>query len=727
MSFTPLRRTAILPPDAVVGQPYSLPDSQLCRTCRDAVAELSSAEQPLDISEFRHHPAEHDLGTFGDLQERKGCPLCQLVATGLAQICPPYARPLRQDEQVYLTTDTVRSEEIHVSTSRGFVGTIEDTENGFNFRQHTLPENTIASVRSVPCTCCTLPKRMCHNSSSQIDSVAVCAWIKNCESNHQRCRDQRDTTSRGKRALYPSILVDVNRACLVLVNMPPRYCALSYVYGGRQIFKTSKANFKELQQSNSLSSDLVHLPVVIRDAIAFTARIGERYLWTDALCIIHDDQEEHNDQIECMDIIYSQAVITLAIVSGEHADQPIPGVLPHSRNPLPSTKLWDRNIVFCPVPVHLELRDSPYEQRAWTLQERLLSPRILLVTNSGVSFSCRERSHLEFAGISDPEELESAFSLYSGVNPLNFHFPLDDDEANQIGHEGIDGMTPQSRWTIYFDLVRIYSQRKLTYESDILIAFSGIQVVLSEKLYHTPFFAGIPNLAMTIALHWIPGVKETDDQIMSTSTPMKRRGDCPSFSWIGWTAPVQWLEAVCLPKWWQFEENAELNVDPRSSHLNGKADMTSWVGFSTEICKEIVYPERLLNPGDEYPLPLIKVFDLRGRWCGRLCDCSTASIDSSPNSDVELLLLSTCAARAIRIWDPEGEGPLNKAELYRSSFDTDVFQTSRPDGTAARLVNLLLVKPVNVTRDSFHRVALCQIHEDVWQSLRMISRGITLE
>lgn len=86
------------------------------------------------------------------------------------------------------------------------------------------------------------------------------------------------------------------------------------------------------------------MSVVISDAMALTESLGkqylgEQYLWIDALCIINDRENNDINEVECMDVIDNQALLTLAIVSVEHAEQPVLGVLPGSRSPLPRTQL----------------------------------------------------------------------------------------------------------------------------------------------------------------------------------------------------------------------------------------------------------------------------------------------------------------------------------------------------------------------------------------------------
>ncbi|KAF2105756.1 heterokaryon incompatibility, partial [Lophiotrema nucula] len=89
-----------------------------------------------------------------------------------------------------------------------------------------------------------------------------------------------------------------------------RYLALSYVWGGPQGFQNVQATQKALQKPGSLSTSHP-LPQTIRDAMDFASAVGEQYLWIDSLCIVQNDEDGKMLQVNAMDQIYSQALVTI--------------------------------------------------------------------------------------------------------------------------------------------------------------------------------------------------------------------------------------------------------------------------------------------------------------------------------------------------------------------------------------------------------------------------------
>jgi hypothetical protein len=81
--------------------------------------------------------------------------------------------------------------------------------------------------------------------------------------------------------------------------------------------------------------------------------------------------------------------------------------------------------------------------------------------------------------------------------------------------------------SVYWSLVRGYSKRSLSYQSDAEKAFGAVIQEFS-RAFDGGFFYGIPTLIFDYCLFWsfAPG-----------SVP-KRRKEFPSWSWLGWETEV---------------------------------------------------------------------------------------------------------------------------------------------------------------------------------------------
>jgi hypothetical protein len=60
------------------------------------------------------------------------------------------------------------------------------------------------------------------------------------------------------------------------------WVALSYCWGGESIFKLKASNIHDMLSGIPLEN----FPATLRDAVHITRRLGLRYLWIDALCIL---------------------------------------------------------------------------------------------------------------------------------------------------------------------------------------------------------------------------------------------------------------------------------------------------------------------------------------------------------------------------------------------------------------------------------------------------------
>jgi hypothetical protein len=94
------------------------------------------------------------------------------------------------------------------------------------------------------------------------------------------------------------------------------YLALSYCWGKVEVVGTLKENVQGFH--DELPWD--DLPQTIKDAITATKRLGIRYLWVDALCIVQDDHDDWAAEAKRMSNVYKLSLCTIAATGSTHAN-----------------------------------------------------------------------------------------------------------------------------------------------------------------------------------------------------------------------------------------------------------------------------------------------------------------------------------------------------------------------------------------------------------------------
>lgn len=160
------------------------------------------------------------------------------------------------------------------------------------------------------------------------------------------------------------------------------------------------------------------MPQTFQDAIQVTRKLGLRYIWIDSLCIVQDRPSDWEAEAEKMGSYYRNAHLTLVAGSAISADSGLffsitrPAVPCHVGSV--SLELQD-----CKCDVH---GDEPHmfslfarepqmnrghyrtsarptcslDERAWVLQEEVLSARSLIFTDQGLYWECADLSASEF-------------------------------------------------------------------------------------------------------------------------------------------------------------------------------------------------------------------------------------------------------------------------------------------------------------------------------------------
>lgn len=153
--------------------------------------------------------------------------------------------------------------------------------------------------------------------------------LRKCEATHRMCRPLRgpDPTLTSDEAPSRPLrrfeehhgsnlrLVDVYRGCVSHASLDARYVALSYVSGSEGSFRADSALLGSLASDGSLPNIIPKLPRTIKDAMELVRGIGERYLWVDALCIAHNDNDDVERSLWISNSIWSGACLTIVAAS----------------------------------------------------------------------------------------------------------------------------------------------------------------------------------------------------------------------------------------------------------------------------------------------------------------------------------------------------------------------------------------------------------------------------
>jgi hypothetical protein len=250
----------------------------------------------------------------------------------------------------------------------------------------------------------------------------------------------------GNRLELPTRLLDLGgpESHVLRLVAPPsgtkgKYVALSYCWGDTIHFTTNQANLVEL--SNGFHVRL--LPPTIQDTVEFTKALGFKYLWVDALCIIqgNNDMARRDWEVESakMSKVYGNAFVTIVASSARACDEGMffqrkfattgysSTLLPHMtgvtigisnnlqyqkseepqytlQGPVRSTteaqqiiqeQNLSQNSHYGPLQIRIPETHprtaflyEPINSRAWALQERLLSPRLLIYTWKSIFWHC---------------------------------------------------------------------------------------------------------------------------------------------------------------------------------------------------------------------------------------------------------------------------------------------------------------------------------------------------
>nr|CEG03626.1 unnamed protein product [Fusarium acuminatum CS5907] len=518
----------------------------LCENCQRLVPEFVAPQEDrnsewLTTSAsaewilFRYTVSHSSWGSFVQSLDH-GCPICWTIWRYIRS--SPSASPLDEEMasfrifelNVRYNTDTLRYHlSLYLTTPR------HKRRSKLDFYIWKTTEETFIDAEA------RAPIPSLQNPVAT--AAAARRWIDLCDARHPTCMTRALSSSKAKT---PTRLLDIGDVLsktwhVIETHRRVPYAALSH----RWTQFTPRLTSETQQTYYSCQPDDV-LPQNYQDVIAICRALSIQYIWIDSLCIVQGDGgHDFLREAPIMMDIYQYASLTLAICwesskgtifrKRQPRSIPRPKSLCSCHKPPPATSS-QKNYAFVEFRSDFDssVSKSPINHRAWVLQERCLSRRILYLGNDQLYWEC-DGGPTGFVGSEAAQRFDSA----SGSRQSIFATP---------------NLITEYCWSA---MVQWYTQCHLSYEQDRFIAIAGLARVMSQRTGNS-YLAGIWLDYWMQDLIWSPCGKrvqsfgESPTDASKNAIKSTRTITAPSWSWLDFDGIV---------------DTQPLNIERRSDFL----------------------------------------------------------------------------------------------------------------------------------------------------------------
>lgn len=328
------------------------------------------------------------------------------------------------------------------------------------------------------------PYELDYTSPATIKFARYC--INSCQLDHEECRRSTGAEENGQglelidpnsipsRLIYLVAKDSVLYAKLIgrdVSSEIPKdevsqqgFAILSYCWGGPQPIQLTHDSISNLADGIPIS----HLPKSLRDAAWFTNELGLKYLWIDALCILQDDVDDKASEISRMELYYSYSTVTICAASAARCSDGF--LLSREENTADYSigPIQLRSIASTGASGAVQALDlvddfninrplEPIATRGWTLQEALLSRRILIFSSRQLYFTCTV-----------------ANASCGGIEPVLKPRVMTSYESRVVGVHTLSGLRSYPIRNIWHVVVEEYSRRHLGFAADKFPAIAAM-------------------------------------------------------------------------------------------------------------------------------------------------------------------------------------------------------------------------------------------------------------
>lgn len=401
-----------------------------------------------------------------------------------------------------------------------------------------------------------IPRRSWTGTNISCENSAQFAknCIEECRQSHEICRSGADGLFLPTRMicvdayqLEPNCY-DVRLDENTLIPPGSRYVALSYCWGDyRPACMTTSSNLPSQMERIRWEA----LPATFQDAVNFTRSLDVRYLWIDSVCIMQQecgkfDREAEADWIKeaaKMFEVYKNSYATLAALYGHDSRAGLRMDSNRSRSTaLASLKLGKSYLPLFIRPAHFldgsiatqhhgtrqcEPGSYPLLTRAWTFQERMVSPRVLYFTDTEIVFQCSHDAKCE-CGVTTEADFQH-------VRKLSTARHKNETRRTQLGEHRLANSAVGKAWRE--EIVTTYSGLDLTEPRDRLPALGAVAQQFQAVRHNEKYLAGLWSATIHQDLLW------TCSEIKGPSHPrsaLRRPYSLPTWSWASLPVSVNY-------------------------------------------------------------------------------------------------------------------------------------------------------------------------------------------
>jgi hypothetical protein len=290
----------------------------------------------------------------------------------------------------------------------------------------------------------------------------------------------------------------------------------------------------------------------------------------DYSCIFQDNLDDWSAEAASMRNVYQGAAFNIAATAAKNSSE---GLF-YSRDPtaIQTVKVdaaWvlSNDMADDPSPCfqsyrlsfkrNIDLLDAgPLNRRAWAMQERYLSLRIVHYSSKQVFWECHE----SYVSETHPDGLDSSESALSALRHLKFEL------GPHLGNNTNDNRTAllynivdrEFVYTAWSNFIVSYSACDLTYWDDRLVAMQGIAQDLANIL-QDELVAGLWRSRLVKELCWSMVPRSSDPGIMRNGWV------APTWSWVSCASGVTYARHIDDIKWVDAAQVVDVSVRAKKS------------------------------------------------------------------------------------------------------------------------------------------------------------------